>query len=87
MTFTLRTAGYTKWDHKRNEDIHESKIKIKIKIDNIQNYQKKWNECTNNEYRKNPKANLTLSAKRTKINLTSNEEMGGKYEIIKGSMV
>jgi hypothetical protein len=33
-----------------------------------------------NEDRKNPKINFTLSAKRTKINRTFKEEMGGKYE-------
>jgi hypothetical protein len=39
-----------------------------------------------NEYRKNPKTNFTLSANRTKINWTSKEEMGGKYEIITGHL-
>jgi hypothetical protein len=31
-----------------------------------------------NEYRKNPKTNFMLSAKRTKINQMYNEETGGK---------
>jgi hypothetical protein len=35
--------------------------------------------CEQNEYRKNPKTNFTLSAIRSKINWMSNEEMGGKY--------
>jgi len=39
-----------------------------------------------NEYRKNPKTNFMLSAKRTKINQTSSEEMGGKYEIAVGHL-
>jgi hypothetical protein len=31
-----------------------------------------------NDHRKSPKTNFTLSSKRTKINWTSSEEMGGK---------
>jgi hypothetical protein len=55
MKFVQGTAGYTKWDHKRNEDILD-KLKIKPIIDYIQNYQRKWKEHMNrmNEGR-NPK--------------------------------
>jgi len=38
--------GYTKWNHKRNEDILH-KLKIKPVIDHIQNYQMKWKESMN----------------------------------------
>jgi hypothetical protein len=48
-------------------------------INYIQNYQRKWKVYVNNKYMKNSKTNLTLSAKRMKINGTSNKEMGGKY--------
>jgi hypothetical protein len=37
-------------------------------------------------YMKNSKTNFTLSAKKTKINQTSNEEMGGKDDIITGRL-
>jgi hypothetical protein len=40
-----------------------------------------------NDYRKNPKTNLLLSAKGTKINQMTNEEMGGKYETVTGHLV
>jgi len=39
-----------------------------------------------NDYRKNPKTNLLLSAKGTKINQMSNEEMREKYETIRGHL-
>jgi hypothetical protein len=39
-----------------------------------------------NEYRKSPKTNFTLSIKRTETNWTSNEEMGGKYETTAGHL-
>jgi hypothetical protein len=74
----MQTTGYTKCGHKRNEDILDKLIKPVI--DCIQNYQREWKE--HNEYRKNPRTNFTLSAKRAKINLTSNEEMAGKYETV-----
>jgi hypothetical protein len=35
-----------------------------------------------NEYRKNPKTNFTLSAKRTKFNQMSSEEIGAEYETV-----
>jgi hypothetical protein len=37
-----------------------------------------------NEYRKIPKTNFTLSGKRIKIDRTSGEETGGKYETVTG---
>jgi hypothetical protein len=43
MKSMQRTAAYTKWDHKRNEDILD-KPKIKPVIDRIQNYQRNWKE-------------------------------------------
>jgi hypothetical protein len=36
--------------------------------------------CEQSEYRKNPEANITLSAKRTEISQMSNEGTGRKYE-------
>jgi hypothetical protein len=33
-----------------------------------------------NEYGKNPKTNLAISAKRINSNWTPNEEIGGKYD-------
>jgi hypothetical protein len=39
-----------------------------------------------NKYRKNLKTNFTLSAKRTKINCTSNEDVGGEYETLIGHL-
>jgi hypothetical protein len=38
------------------------------------------------EYKKNSKTNFTLSAKGTKINQMSNEEMREKYETIRGHL-
>jgi hypothetical protein len=43
--------------------------------------------CEENEYRKNPETNFTLSAKTTKINQTSNKKVGGKYETIISHLV
>jgi hypothetical protein len=37
---------YTKWDHKRNEDIFD-KLKVKPVIGYIQTYQRKWKEHVN----------------------------------------
>jgi hypothetical protein len=37
-----------------------------------------------NAYRKNPKTNFMLSAKRTKINQLSSGEIGGKYATVTG---
>jgi hypothetical protein len=45
MKFQQRTGNYTKWDHKRNEDILD-KLKIKPVIDYIHNYQREWKEHT-----------------------------------------
>jgi len=42
--------------------------------------------CEQNEYRKNPVTNFTLLTKRSKINRTSSEEMGGKYETVTGHL-
>jgi len=42
MKFLRKTTGYTKWEHKRDEDILD-KLRIKLVIDYIQNYQRKWN--------------------------------------------
>jgi hypothetical protein len=39
-----------------------------------------------NEIKKNPKTNFMLSAKRTKINWTSDKEIGGKYKFITGHL-
>jgi len=55
--------GITKY----NEDIRD-KLRIKLVIDYMHNYQRKWKERVNRiNTRRNPKNN-TLSAKRTKIN-------------------
>jgi len=43
MKFTRRTVGYTKRNHKRNENILD-KLKIKPVINCTPNYQKKWKE-------------------------------------------
>jgi hypothetical protein len=40
--------------------------------------------CEQNKYRKDLKTNLTLSAKKKKINWTSSDETGGKYETVTG---
>ena len=41
MRFMRHTAGYTKWDHKRNEDIlHE--LHIEPVFDYIHQYQNNW---------------------------------------------
>jgi hypothetical protein len=56
-------AGYTKWDHKRNEDILDE-IKVKPVTYFIENYQRKWKEHVNKmNTRRVPKTNFTLSAK------------------------
>jgi len=43
-------------------------------------------EHEHNEYRKNPKRDFMLSAKRIKLNWMFNEDMGGKYETVTGHM-
>jgi hypothetical protein len=63
--------------YKRNED-KVDKLKIKVMISYIQ--------CEENEYRKNLKINFMLSARRTKISWTSDEEMRGKHETVIGHM-
>jgi hypothetical protein len=86
MKFICRIACYTKWDQKRNEDILDE-LKMKPMIDYIQNYQRKWKEhMEQNEYRRNPRTNFMLPAKRTKINWISSKEMGGKYGTITGCL-
>jgi hypothetical protein len=49
MRFIQGTAGYIKWDHKK-EDISD-KLKIKPVTDYIQNYERKWNMNTMNTER------------------------------------
>jgi hypothetical protein len=39
MEFMRRTAGYTKWDHERNEDIL-TELKIEPMTDYIKHYKK-----------------------------------------------
>jgi hypothetical protein len=46
MKFMHIAAGYTKWDHKRNEDIVDE-MKIKLMVDYVQNYQRKWKDHVN----------------------------------------
>jgi hypothetical protein len=46
MKSMWRTVGYTKWDHKINQNILD-KLKIKPMTDYIQHYQRKWKENTN----------------------------------------
>jgi hypothetical protein len=78
MQFVQRTAGYTKWGHNGNEAISD-KLKIKPVINYIRSYQESMKgTCKQTEYRMNHKTNSTLLAKRTKINWTFIEEMGGK---------
>jgi len=42
MKFMRRTADYTKWDHKRNEEIVDN-VKTKAETGYIQNHQRKRN--------------------------------------------
>jgi hypothetical protein len=46
MKFMRRTAGYTKWNHKRNEDIL-LELKIQPMIDYIKHYQESWRSHDN----------------------------------------
>jgi hypothetical protein len=46
MKFMRRTAGYTKWDHKRNEDIL-TELKIEPMIHYIKHYQESWRSHVN----------------------------------------
>jgi len=46
MIFMRRTAAYTKWDHKTNEDTLD-KLQVKPMIQYIQNYRRKWKERVN----------------------------------------
>jgi hypothetical protein len=62
---------------KRNYEILD-KIKIKPKIDYIQNYQSKWKEHEKRMNTGKIQKQVLLSAERTKINRTSCKEMGGK---------
>jgi hypothetical protein len=71
-------------DHKINEDILD-KLKMKTVIDYIENYQRKWNMYTE-RIQEQSRTKFTLSARATKINKMSNEEMGGKYEAVTGHL-
>jgi hypothetical protein len=42
--------------------------------------------CEENEYRKSPKTNFTLSTESKKINQMFNEEMGDKHETVTGHL-
>jgi hypothetical protein len=65
--------------------LNKLKIKPIIKV-NSKLLEETEGACEQNEYRKNPKTNVTLPAERTKLNRTSNEEMGGKYETTTGHL-
>jgi hypothetical protein len=43
MCFLRRTAGYTRWDHKRKEDI-STELQISQITDFIYQYRKNWKE-------------------------------------------
>ena len=43
MRFMRRTAGYTKWDHKKNEDVLQE-LNISPVLDHIYRYQQNWKE-------------------------------------------
>jgi hypothetical protein len=72
MKFTRRTLDYTKWDHKRNEDIL-TELKIEPMIDYIKHYQESWRSHVN---RMNAERFLKaiLRYQDIKINRVSNEE-------------
>jgi len=57
----------------------KDKLKIKLMIGYIQNYQRKCNTWTE-KVQEDPKTNFILSAKRTNINWASNDEMGAKCD-------
>jgi hypothetical protein len=46
MKFMRKTAGYTKWDHKRNEDIL-TELKIEPMTDYIKHCQESWRSRVN----------------------------------------
>jgi hypothetical protein len=46
MKFMRRTAGYTKWDLKRNEEVLKE-IKMELILDYICRYQNNWREHVN----------------------------------------
>jgi hypothetical protein len=43
MRFLMRTAGYTRWDHKRNEDIL-TELQVSQITEFIHQYRKNWKE-------------------------------------------
>jgi hypothetical protein len=43
MCFLRRTAGYTRWDHKRNKDIL-TELQISLITEFIYQYRKNWKE-------------------------------------------
>jgi hypothetical protein len=43
MRFLIRTAGYTRWDHKRNEDIL-TELQMSQITEFIYQYRKNWKE-------------------------------------------
>jgi hypothetical protein len=46
MKFMRRTASFTKWDHKRNQDIL-TELNTEPMIDDIKHYQESWRSHVN----------------------------------------
>jgi len=58
MKFMRYTAGYTKWDHKHNEDVLEE-LQVEPVIEYIRSYQNNWLEHLHRMHRnRNPKVML-----------------------------
>jgi hypothetical protein len=74
MKLMWRTAGYNKWDHKRNEDILD---KLSYQLQILFRIIRGNGAHEQNDSRKAPPTKSMLSAKGTNINLMSSDETGG----------
>jgi hypothetical protein len=75
MKFMRRTAGYTKWDLKRNEEVLKE-LAVEPILDYICSYQNHWREHVNRMRRTRiPKAIMYYQPRGQEIIRTPNEEM------------
>jgi hypothetical protein len=75
MRFQRRTAGYTRWDHKRNEDIL-IELQISQITEFIYQYRKSWKEHVDRKG-KDPKNHFKIPTKSEKKFRKTFEKMEG----------
>jgi hypothetical protein len=91
MRFLRRTAGYTSWDHKRNEDIL-TELQMSQKTEFICQYRKNWKEHVDRmssdriptiilKYQRKGKRNLGRPLKTLKDSCEISSSHGGEYDV------